>query len=221
MSSRRPSPALVVSIISLVVALSGTAVAASHLLITSSSQVKNHVLTGLDIRNGSITGAAIRKGSLSASLLKSSFSGSSVDSTSSGSASEAIRKTGPVVASGGKAVVATLDLAPGAYAIFAKEVITPDLSDPNLINTIFKANKTVIADCTLDVAGDGDFSSGPIQSPGSDSPVGLQMQVTRTLGAPATATLTCETGADLPWHGADASIIALPVSSVSRTTSAP
>ncbi|MCW2968036.1 MAG: hypothetical protein JWM71_1808 [Solirubrobacteraceae bacterium] len=223
MFTRRPSPALVISIVALIVALSGTAVAASHLLITSSSQVKNRSLTGLDIRKGSITGTEIKKGSLSASVLKKGVSGSSVSggSASGVQALEAFRKTGPVAANGGKLTVATLSLQPGAYVIMAKEVMTADLSDPNLINTVFKDNKTVIADCSLDVGGDGDFASGTIQSPGSDAPVSLNMQVTRTLGAATTATLTCETGANLPWHGGDASIIAVPVASISRTASTP
>jgi hypothetical protein len=43
----KPSPALIVAIVALVVALSGTAVAASHYTITSKSQIKPSVLRAL------------------------------------------------------------------------------------------------------------------------------------------------------------------------------
>src|SRR4051794_41887701 len=51
---RKPSPALVVSIVALVMSCSGTAVAARY-LITSSKQIKNGAVTGADVRNGSLT----------------------------------------------------------------------------------------------------------------------------------------------------------------------
>lgn len=44
---RRPSPALIVAIAALIVALSGTAIAASHYLITSTSQIKPSVVKEL------------------------------------------------------------------------------------------------------------------------------------------------------------------------------
>jgi hypothetical protein len=219
--SRRPSPALAVSVIALVVALGGTAVGAGRLLITSSSQVKNGSLTGADLKKGSITGTEIKAHSLSASVLRSSGTASSVSPSSAGpKAWEAYRKSGPVLASGGSATVATLDLAPGVYAVFAKVNLTPDISDPNLLETVFKSNKTVIADCHLNIEGDGDYSAASIQSPGSQSPVPLQMQLTRTLGQPGTAALVCEVPG-IPWHAGDASIIAMQLASAPRSESTP
>jgi hypothetical protein len=50
----RPSPALVVAVIALVVSLGGTAVAASGVLITSSSQIRAGSVRSTDIRDGSI-----------------------------------------------------------------------------------------------------------------------------------------------------------------------
>lgn len=63
---RRPSPAMVVSLIALGVALSGTAVAAT--LITGAN-VKNNSLTGADIKDASLTGADVKPGSLDAAHL--------------------------------------------------------------------------------------------------------------------------------------------------------
>lgn len=50
----RPSPALVIAMIALFVALSGTAVATTSVLITG-KQVKNGSITGLDVKNKSLT----------------------------------------------------------------------------------------------------------------------------------------------------------------------
>jgi hypothetical protein len=52
--SRRPSPALIVAVVALVAALTGTATAAS-VLITKSSQIKNGVITGKKLKKGTIT----------------------------------------------------------------------------------------------------------------------------------------------------------------------
>jgi hypothetical protein len=219
MSSRKPSPALVISIISLIVALSGTAVAASHLLITNSSQVKNRTLRGIDLHKGTITGTEIKRGSLSASLFSGGVSGSSVD-PSGLVPMEVHRITGPEEPDGGTALIASLDLPAGAYLVLAKTNVTPENSDPNLLAVLSKENKTVIADCKLDIGGQVDGSAGSVQSFGTQNPVALQMQMTRTLGEPGKATLTCHADA-LPWHASDASIIAVPVSSVTRSEIAP
>ncbi|HEX6460034.1 MAG TPA: hypothetical protein VF032_14040 [Thermoleophilaceae bacterium] len=73
---RRPSPALVISLIALFVAMGGTGYAAVHLgkntvgtrqlkkNAVTSSKVKNNSLTGADIKNGSLTGADVNLGAL-------------------------------------------------------------------------------------------------------------------------------------------------------------
>src|SRR4051812_14071321 len=116
MKANRPSPALVVAIIALVVALGGTGVAATKLLITSTSQIRDGVITGKDIRKGTITPRQLSR------LARSGLTGSSAGASSGAgdtAAYEAHRKAGPEQAKGGKATVATLDLAPGVYAVFA------------------------------------------------------------------------------------------------------
>ena len=50
---RRPSPALIVAIVALVVSLSGGAIAATY-VITSSKQIKPRVITGKHVKKGSL-----------------------------------------------------------------------------------------------------------------------------------------------------------------------
>jgi hypothetical protein len=57
---RRPSPAMIVALVALVIALGGTAVAASHYIITSTSQIKPSVLH--ELRDGQAVSAAVPKG---------------------------------------------------------------------------------------------------------------------------------------------------------------
>lgn len=54
MPLRKPSPAMVVAMVALVVSLGGNAVAAT-VLISSSSQIKNGIVTSADIRNGTVS----------------------------------------------------------------------------------------------------------------------------------------------------------------------
>jgi hypothetical protein len=58
---RRPSPAFVLALIALIVALSGTGYAATKI---TSKDVKNNSLTGADIKNNSLRGADIRNGTV-------------------------------------------------------------------------------------------------------------------------------------------------------------
>jgi hypothetical protein len=60
-SVRRPSPALVVSVVALVVALGGTSYAAFSLPRNSvgTNQLKNGAVTGTKIKNGAVTGAKL------------------------------------------------------------------------------------------------------------------------------------------------------------------
>ena len=65
----RPSPAMVVALVALLVAMSGTAVAASKVLITSSSQIKNGAISSADLSKKarkSLTGKAGKTGAAGA-----------------------------------------------------------------------------------------------------------------------------------------------------------
>ncbi len=61
MRPRRPSPAMIVALVALVIALGGTAVAASRYIITSTSQIKPTVLRELQAPRAA-TSAAVPKG---------------------------------------------------------------------------------------------------------------------------------------------------------------
>ncbi|MCW2990805.1 MAG: hypothetical protein JWM73_1399 [Solirubrobacterales bacterium] len=207
MQSRKPSPALVVSIVALVVALSGTAVAAK-ILITSSAQIKNRTISGLDLKDGAITRRQIANSTLQALAGTASPGGTA--------AIEAHRQSGPDMPNGGSTQILDLALTPGVYAVFAKTTITPFVTDNGLLNTLAKDNKTIGAECTLDVNGTGDFAISPVVSPGSTNPTTVNVQVTRTLDAPGKATLTCKVD-QAHWQAANTSIIALKVNSSTRT----
>src|SRR5436305_14139251 len=73
---RRPSPAMIVAVIAVIVACSGTAVAAG-VLITSSSQLRNGVVTGSKFANRAITGKDVQRGSLGGDLLTNGQIGTS------------------------------------------------------------------------------------------------------------------------------------------------
>ncbi len=89
MKLRRPSPALVISCIALVVACTGTAVGAT--LITSSSQIKNGAVTSGDIKNGSVQGADLKDGTITANKLKTAPAAAAAEPCTTRSATPAPR----------------------------------------------------------------------------------------------------------------------------------
>jgi hypothetical protein len=64
---RRPSPAIVISLVALFVALGGTSYAA---LVITGKNIKNGSVTGKDIKNGTLTGGKVKNRSLTASDIK-------------------------------------------------------------------------------------------------------------------------------------------------------
>jgi hypothetical protein len=209
----KPSPALVISIVALIVALGGTAVAAG-IFITSSSQIKNGTIRGADLRKGTITKSRLAPGILG------TITGSSVVTPNGTEALEAHRHLGPDMAQGGSAAVLELALPSGTYAVFGKATMTPYIKDDGLLDTLFRERKTIGGACTLDVNGTGDYAIEPMVSPGSTNPVTLNTQLTRSIDAPGKATLTCQSTDKVHWSAANTSIIALRVGSTSRTEAA-
>jgi hypothetical protein len=59
-----PSPAMVVAVIALIVALSGSALAASGVIIKKPSQLGKNVVTGKAVKNGSLSGSDIKVAAL-------------------------------------------------------------------------------------------------------------------------------------------------------------
>lgn len=226
MKVRLPSPAMVVSLVALVVATSGTAIAA-RILITSSSQVKNNTLTGADVKNGSLTGIDVRNGSIkgpdlapgtvAAPQLRADVR-SALSRPAATSATEVVRAKGPVVSAGngGSATVATLKgLAAGSYFISAKVVLASASPEQKGLLDVVLNSETNSVKCTLDAGGNADEAMGTIITPGSKSPANLHLQLTRTIASPADVVLRCESS--VPWSAGGTSIVAVALGSSTRS----
>jgi hypothetical protein len=224
----RPSPALVVSIIALIVACAGTATAASVVLIKNSSQVKAGALSGTDLAthtlkngalaNSAVDGRTIKSGSIQSSDLSSGVRSALNSSGTSAAfvATEAVRKDGPQVNAAGSAPVAKLTgLAPGTYLLTAKTVVS-GVQPPGagLVTELLKPDKTAAAHCKLDAAGDSDEGYAPIASPFSLTTDTLNLQLTRTFGAVSDVILSCDS--NISWRAANTSIVALKLAGSSR-----
>ena len=191
----RPSPAMVVALIALVVACAGSATAA--VLIRSSSQIKNGIITGSDIKNGSI-----KLGELSSSARDAVTR--AAESTQI-KTREASRKFGPVVDRfAGDQTVATLTgLEAGSYVITAKVNMT--------IDKVANTNSA----CHLAATGDDDFSKSTSGSLSRNDSALHILQMTRTFSGTGTAILSCNSN-DNRWSAENTSIIATKVSTVQR-----
>lgn len=227
MKFRLPSPSMVVACVALIVALGGSAVAAKY-VISSSSQirngvitgadVKNNALSGIDIKNGSVKGADLAPGTVSTTQLRSDVR-SALAKPAVTSATEVVRATGPQVTakSGGSATVATLKgLAPGAYLITAKSVIAAVTNGQSGLLDALLQSSTHDVKCSLDAGGNSDDAMGTIITPGSSSTTTLNLQLTRTLASPADVVLRCES--DVPWSAGGTSIVASAVGATTRTS---
>ena len=218
---RRPSPAVVISLLALVFSMAGTATAA-RVLIKSSSQVKTGAITGSDlkdatvagrdVKNDAVTGEKVKNGSLDAD----DFSGAARTALQAAEtqALEAFRKAGPENGEKGKlARVATLSNVPsGTYAIFAKTVITPNPPEGGF----FGQSATISGHCVLDAGGDKDEARTLLGTPGALAPGQLSMQITRAFGSAGTVSLDCEVP-ESTWRASDTSIIAVRVGKAPRS----
>ena len=236
MKISRPSPALIVATVALVVACAGTATAASVLIKNSSqiatgavtsSDVKNSSLTGIDIKNKAIKGGDIADKTVTGSKVKDNTIDASklapaVRNTLQGqglTAQEAVRKAGPEnVAAGGATVARIATLQPGTYLVTAKTTITGVAGDLGL-GELLRPNKTASAECTLEVGGDVDKSRTVVASPGAETPGTINMQMTRTIGTPTDAILSCSV-TNVPWRASDTSIVALKLQGSTRVDNA-
>ena len=211
---------MVVSVIALFVALSGTAVAAK-VLITSSSQIKagsvnggdiaDNSVAGRDIKGSAVTGEKVRSGSIPLGDLDAAARGAI--SGAGAEALEAFRLNGPTDVEPSKTdTVATLkDIPPGVYAVFAKTV----LSAKPPTSGVFKEGETVSGHCKLDAGGDSDESRALIGTPGSASPGEIVTQITRTFSSSGTVVLSCDVQ-PATWSATNSSIIAIRVGKAPR-----
>lgn len=82
-SKLRPSPAMVVALIALFVAMGGVSYAAARI---GSAQIKNNSVRGKDIRNSTITGTDVKNNTLTGGDVSESTLGTVPSATSAGSA---------------------------------------------------------------------------------------------------------------------------------------
>lgn len=220
MKLRRPSPALVVSIIALVVAGGGTATAAT---LIGSKQIRNSAVNSAKIKNSSVTSADIKNGTiatgdLSKGTLKRIDGGAPTPGGTSASSLEAIRKVGPVGQPANVDVkVATLTIPAGAYVIQAKTTMNGFTGDTNLVEGLINSGGSFGGNCRLDAGGDVDRADSNIVVNNRPTPASMVMQMTRTVGGATEVNLNCAAG--VSWTAGNTTIIATKVASVSRTES--
>lgn len=217
MKLRRPSPALVISIVALVVASAGTAVAAT--IITSTSQIRNGVVTSADVKDRSLQSRDIKNGTLTQSKLSAGLVkklGGATAAPGGTIAYHAVRRAGPENQPANVIVkVASLTVPAGAYSVTAKTVMTSIVPPQNPIGALIQDNGALGGRCKLDAAGEGDESLQNVVINQRQTPATLTMQVTRTVGAPSDFTLECS--AAITWRLSETSIIATKVDSIVLT----
>jgi hypothetical protein len=210
MKFRKPSPALVISIIALCVALGGSAYAAT---VITSKEIRNGTIQNVDIKKGTIQSTRLSSGLQNILKKGSSLGGSSVGGGSGTVATEAIRKSGPENQPPGQLItVATMTIPPGAYVITANTVMTAFTGTTNILEALFQSNGSRGGTCTLDAAGVDAVAYQTIAVNDRQTPATLGMQLTRTVAAPSDVKLMC--AGDIPWRTSETSIIATKVDSV-------
>jgi hypothetical protein len=199
---------LVVSIVALVVACAGTATAAG-VFIRSSSQLGKNVVTSKAIKDHSVQGADIKAHSIGPSQLAATTAAAGAGGAPP--ALEAFNHQGPVV-NNGASTVATLKAVPaGAWALFATTVVTRQNGNTSLL----QIGQTANAHCVLNASGDTTEAGGPMSGNYSATEANLHLQITRTFDKPSDVLLTCD--APVAWQAGGTSIIAIKVSSATRT----
>jgi hypothetical protein len=217
---RRPSPAMCVALLALFVACGGTAIAAG-VLITSSRQIKDGVVTGSKLANRTVKDANIARNTIASDVIANGTIGTNkltADAVhslqSSGStAYEFFRKAGPEnIASGNSMRVVTADNVPaGVYAIFGKAIVT-DLEPP--ANLLIPGH-TADAHCALAAGGDIDTGDVLIGGAFGSGPGDVYTQITHTFSGPGTISLDCNAGST--WRASDSTIIAVRLGDANRT----
>ena len=205
MKLRPPSPALAISITALVIACTGSAVAAT---IITTNQIRNGTIQNVDIKNSTIGLGKLSKGAQNLINAKKS------PAPTGRIAYEAVRKAGPEgVPANVITTVATLTVPAGAYSVSANMIMTAFAGETNPLQALLGANGSLGGTCTLDAGGPVHSSTGTIIVDNRQTPTTLSMQLTRTVGAPTDFLLKCS--ANAPWRASESTIIATSVDSVS------
>lgn len=218
MHLRRPSPALAVAFTALVVALGGTATAATMI---GNAQLRKNAVTSSKIRNSSVLGADIKSGTIPLRDLSKGTQNRINRGTKGGvgTSTEAVRTLGPVTVAGNSGSnVASLKLPAGAYVIQAKTTISTSVPETELLSGLADKNASAGANCRLTSAGGVDRADANVVVANRPTPTSMVMQQTATVPANASVTLDC--AAAVAWTASNTSIIATKVPSVSRQESA-
>jgi hypothetical protein len=209
MKLRRPSPALVISFIALVVACTGTAFAAT--VITSSGQIKNGAVQSADIKDGSVQARDIKDGTITQNKLKTPAAAGGAST-----AYQTLRKSGPEAQPANQLIrVATLTVPAGAYAVSAETVMTALPGPQNPIQALIQDNLAIGGRCILNAAGEATESLQNVVVNQRQTPATFAMQTTRTVAGPSDFTLDCTAG--LAWRLSETSIIATKASDIVLT----
>jgi len=204
MKLRRPSPALVISIVALVAACAGSAVAAT---VITGKQIRNGTIQGVDIRNNTIQSGKLSKGIQN--ILKKKAPAAST----ARNAIEQVRKAGPENQPANQLLrVTSMTIPAGAYVITANTIMTAFVGGTNPLEALLGTNGSQGGTCILDAGGVQASSLQNIVINDRQAPATLGMQLTRTVGAPTEITLKC--AAPVAWRSSESSIIATRVDSV-------
>ena len=207
MKLRPPSPALAVSIIAVVIACTGSAVAAT---VITSKQIRNGTIQNADIKDGTILSKKLSKGTQD--LIKKKARAAPTGRI----AHAGLRKSGPEgVPANVITRVATLTVPAGAYSVQANMVMTAFAGPTAPLEALLGANGSLSGTCSLNAGGPTHSSTGTVVVTDRQTPPTLSMQLPRTVGAPTEFALDCSSTA--PWRGSETSIIATSVDSVSLT----
>ena len=208
MKLRPPSPALAVSITAVVIACTGSAVAAT---VITSKQIRNGTIQGVDIKKETITSSKLSKGT-------QNLLGRRGAAPAAGGhiVYEALRKAGPEGQPPNVVVkVASLTVPAGAYKVTAKTVMTSLVPAQGILEALALDPIAVGGRCKLDAAGVGDESLTNVVVNARQTPATLTMQLTRTIGAASEIFMECSSG--LPWRLSETSIVAQKVDEIKLT----
>ncbi len=200
--ARRPSPALVISVIALIAAVGGGyAIGAASKIQTSeiakqavtNKKIAKKTIKANRIANDTLGGKQIDESKLG--TVPSANTASSADSAGvAGTGRSTFKDTATTIdAPSGGTTVLSLDVPAGSYLFIAKGVLAKAL--PTLIS------------CTTAAGGDSDTSSMHIDAAANNTVVNT---VAHTFGAAGTAVFQCSNPADGPLFVTNAKLTAIP-----------
>jgi hypothetical protein len=207
MKLRRPSPALVISIVALVAACAGTAVAAT---VITTAQIRNGTIQNIDIKDNTIQSKKLSKG------IQNVINRKAPAAQTPKTAYEQVRKSGPENQPANQLLrVTSMTVPAGAYVATANTIMTAFTGGTNILEALVGSNGSVGGTCILDFGGVTASSLQTIAINDRQTPATLGMQLTRTVAGPTEIVLKC--AAALAWRASESSIIATKVDTITQT----